>query len=93
METSARQNAKLPSVKIVTNGRLCGKTLTRKDFPVSELYFTITWLPKSSSISNQRMVIASIFIREWKKNAFKKNIPDTNICFQGFIEKYYFNRN
>lgn len=64
METSARQNAKLPSVKIVTNGRLCGKTLTRKDFPVSELYFTITWLPKSSSISNQRMVIASIFIRE-----------------------------
>ena len=82
-------------MKIVTNGRLCGKSLTRKDFPVSELYFTVTWLPKSSNTPNQRMVIVSIFIYEKKKKnpTFKKNIPDKNICFQGFIEKYYFNRN
>lgn len=64
METSERQNAKLPSVKIVPNGRLCGKTLIRKNFPVSELYFTIMWLPKSSSIPKQRMVFASVFICE-----------------------------
>lgn len=73
--------------------QLIWKSTNQKGFPVSELRCTITWLhPNQVEFQTKGWwLLQYLFLND--KKIFKKNIPDTNSCFQEFIEKYYFNIN
>lgn len=57
MKTQARQDTKLPSVKMITNDNFCGKTLTGKVSSFKTIFCDNMTPPKLNSFPDQRMVI------------------------------------